>query len=131
MSEFLDRTTHHPPTSIARRMALCIRQQPKRNPRCPDHRVDGRVALVTGGGRGIGLETSRGLALRGAEVVMASRGAEAGGRAAAALADESGLPAWHLPLDLGDLASIPDTLDRLAERLDGRRLDVLVANAGL
>ena len=131
MSEFLDRTTHHPPTSIARRMALCIRQQPKRNPSCPDHRIDGRVALVTGGGRGIGLETSRGLARRGAEVVMASRGAEAGGRAAAALAEEAGRPAWHLPLDLGDLASIEVALDLLAERLDGRRLDILVANAGL
>ena len=93
--------------------------------------LEGRVALVTGGGRGIGLETSRGLALRGAEVVMASRGEAAGERAAENLAAEVGRAIEFVPLDLADLEQIPHALDRLENLLAGRKLDVLVANAGL
>ena len=86
---------------------------------------------MTGGARGIGLETSRGLAARGAEVIAAARGEAAGKAAADALRAGSGAPAHFVPLDLGDLNAVPRALDGLETVLKGRRLDVLVANAGL
>jgi len=94
-------------------------------------RLDGQVALVTGGSRGIGLETTRGLALRGAEVVSASRDEANGRRVAEAMRAELGVPVHFASLDLGDLRSIPRTLDRLQGLLAGRRLSVVVADAGL
>jgi retinol dehydrogenase-12 len=86
---------------------------------------------VTGGTRGIGLETTRGLALRGAEVVSASRDEASGMRVAGALRAALGVPVHFAPLDLGDLGSIPRTLDRVQGLLAGRRLAVVVANAGV
>jgi NAD(P)-dependent dehydrogenase (short-subunit alcohol dehydrogenase family) len=94
-------------------------------------RLDGQVALVTGGTRGIGLETTRGLALRGAEVICASRGEASGMRAAEAIRAEFGIPVHFAPLDLGDLLTIPRMLDDVQRLLAGRRLSVLIANAGL
>lgn len=99
---------------------------------CPQMpRLDGQVALVTGGSRGIGLETTRGLARRGAEVISASRDEANGTRVAEAMRAELGVPVHFAPLDLGDLRCIPRTLDRLRRLLAGRGLSVVVANAGL
>ncbi len=124
--------TRRPTTSIARRMAAAMWRQAERSVVCPaEPRLDERVALVTGGGRGIGFETSRGLARRGAEVILAARGEAAGQSAARALEAETNRPAHFAPLDLADLQQIPRALDHIEKRLAGRRLDVLVANAGL
>lgn len=73
-------------------------------PRTPSFRLDGRRALVTGAGRGIGLAVAAALAEAGAEVTLAARSAgeieagaeaihEAGGRAQAAVLDVSDLAA--------------------------------------
>lgn len=48
-----------------------------------DHDLSGRTAIVTGGATGIGIETARALASRGATVTLAVRNREAGERAAA------------------------------------------------
>ncbi len=129
---FADRVAVHPPVSGASRLLRCMWRQASRTATCPPTpRLEGRVALVTGGSRGIGLETTRGLAARGAEVITASRGEAVGKGVADAIGTELGTPAHFVPLDLSDLATIPGTLDRLEALLDGRRLDVLVANAGL
>ena len=66
----------------------------------PDHR--GRLVLVTGGSRGIGLEVSRELARRGARVVVAARDRE---NAKAAVATLEGEGHFALPLDVSDLAA--------------------------
>ncbi|MCA9520577.1 MAG: SDR family NAD(P)-dependent oxidoreductase [Myxococcales bacterium] len=82
-----------------------------------------QVALVTGGNRGLGLETCRQLAARGFRVVLSARSAEAANRAAAQLGVES------LALDVADPASIASARAELEARY--RRLDVLVNNAGV
>jgi NAD(P)-dependent dehydrogenase (short-subunit alcohol dehydrogenase family) len=86
-----------------------------------------RVALVTGGNRGLGLEVSRQLASRGITVVLAARAAEMGARAAAGL-EERGLAVEFCRLDVTEEASI----EQAARYLDDRhgRLDILVNNAG-
>jgi NAD(P)-dependent dehydrogenase (short-subunit alcohol dehydrogenase family) len=87
-------------------------------------RLDGKVAIITGGYAGIGRETARVLADAGAEVIVPARDA---GKARAALA---GLPGVELEaLDLADPASI----DAFAARFlaTGRPLHVLINNAGI
>ena len=90
--------------------------------------ADNKVAVVTGGNRGLGLETCRQLARVGAEVVLASRDPQKGETAAAALHGE-GLEVTPHALDVTDPASI-ERLARFIERQFGR-LDILVNNAGV
>lgn len=129
--DFADRVTTNPSTRALPRLFRCMWQQARLTPVCPPTPIEGRTALVTGGSRGIGLETSRGLAARGAEVISAARGEEAGKRIAEDLRAEHGRAAHFVPLDLGDLRSLPATFDRLESLLRDRRLDIVVANAGL
>jgi len=84
-----------------------------------------RIALVSGGNRGIGLEVCRQLAKKGYTVVMGSRD-EAKGRAAVGELGDNVIP--H-QLDVADAASV----DRMAAFLEDEfgRLDVLVNNAGI
>jgi retinol dehydrogenase-12 len=129
---FADRVTVHPPLSVPRRVARCIWRQGSQSAICPKTpRLDGQVALVTGGTRGIGLETTRGLALRGAEVISASRDEANGMRVAETIRADFGVPVHFAPLDLGDLLSIPRSLDCVRRLLAGRTLSVVVANAGI
>ncbi|HET9771870.1 MAG TPA: oxidoreductase [Acidimicrobiia bacterium] len=92
--------------------------------------LSGRVAVVTGANRGLGLEVTRHLARRGARVIMACRDAAAGDASAAALRS-AGDVTGELevrPLDLASLASV----EKLAGELAGEaRLDLLANNAGL
>jgi len=86
---------------------------------------DGRIALVSGGNRGIGMEICRQLAERGLTVILGSRDQESGRAAADKL---SGNVAVH-QLDVSDEKSV----DRLASfaRDEFGRLDILVNNAGI
>jgi len=89
-----------------------------------DRRLDGTVAIVTGGYAGVGLETTRTLVAAGAHVVVPARDA---GKARAALA---GLD--RVELDTMDLTD-PASIDAFAARFDasGRPLQVLINNAGI
>jgi NAD(P)-dependent dehydrogenase (short-subunit alcohol dehydrogenase family) len=90
----------------------------------------GRVAIVTGANTGIGLETARMLALRGAEVVLACRSKEKGQAAVDSIRREnpSGSAQVEL-LDLSDLESVKAFSDTfMAAR---QRLDLLIDNAGV
>jgi NAD(P)-dependent dehydrogenase (short-subunit alcohol dehydrogenase family) len=90
----------------------------------------GRTALVTGANGGLGMETARELARKGAHVVMAARDQE---KAAAAEADIRGeLPDASLevvPLDLGSLASVREASENVLAAHG--KIDLLVNNAGL
>ncbi len=87
-----------------------------------------RVALVTGGNRGIGLAVCRQLARQGFRTLLGSRDGERGARAAHALAEE-GLAVEALTLDVADEASVRAAAERVSA--DPGRLDVLVNNAGI
>ena len=86
---------------------------------------NGRVALVSGGNRGIGLEVCRRLAEEGMTVILGSRDEEQGRRAAEGL---PGNVTVH-QLDVADAGSV----ERIAASVqnDFGRLDVLVNNAGI
>jgi NAD(P)-dependent dehydrogenase (short-subunit alcohol dehydrogenase family) len=108
--------------------------QAGRTPRCPDTpRLDGRLAVVTGATGGIGAEIARGLAARGADLILPCRNprkardlleqwnARANGHAAVDLVE----------LDLEDLESVSRSAEAIAERAAGRPIDLLVENAGV
>jgi NAD(P)-dependent dehydrogenase (short-subunit alcohol dehydrogenase family) len=86
---------------------------------------NGRVALVSGGNRGIGLEVCRRLAEEGLTVILGSRDEQRGREAAEGLAGEVAVR----QLDVADAGSV----ERLAASIesDFGRLDVLVNNAAI
>lgn len=89
-----------------------------------------RVAVVTGANAGIGWETARALAERGARVVMACRSEERGGEALRRLQGRvPGGRAELRVLDLADLDQVALFVRRFREDYD--RLDLLINNAGV
>jgi len=90
--------------------------------------LDGRVAIVTGGATGIGLQMADALAELGANVVVCGRDGERCERAAADLERERGVRCAGLPCDV----SASDDVTRLVAETSDRfgRIDVLVNNAG-
>jgi NAD(P)-dependent dehydrogenase (short-subunit alcohol dehydrogenase family) len=87
-------------------------------------RLDGKTALVTGGGRGIGRATALALAAAGAELVLVSRTQSQLDEVAWEVASRGGT-ARPLRLDVTDSAAVRDAF------ADLDRLDILVNNAGL
>ena len=91
-------------------------------------RVEGKVAVVTGGASGIGRATARKLAAEGARVGIADVD-EAGGEGVAAGIREAGAEAFFRRTDVRSLADLEAVLDEAADRHG--RLDVLVNHAGV
>src|SRR5687767_12426184 len=87
-------------------------------------RLDGRVALVTGGSRGIGRMIAQGFVAQGARVYVSSRKAEACEETAAALGENC----FALPHDISTVEGCRALAEDLAARES--RLDILVNNAG-
>lgn len=88
--------------------------------------LSGRVAIVTGGSRGIGLSIAQGFAAQGAKVVVASRKADACDLAVAEIA-EAGGEALAVPTHMGDLDSVNRLADATLEHYG--QIDILVNNA--
>lgn len=88
-----------------------------------------RVAVVTGGNRGIGFEICRGLAELGFLVALGSRDAAAGANAVAELGGEKGDRLFAVQLDVTDPKSVNSAVARVQDRWG--RIDVLVNNAGV
>ena len=94
----------------------------------PSLRLDGRVALVTGGSRGLGLGMALALAHAGADVALLSRGGEelAG---AAGLIERAGRRALAMRADMTETQAIPALVQGVADHFG--RLDILVNAAGI
>ena len=90
--------------------------------------LEGRIALVTGAGRGVGAAVAEGLARAGAGVVLTDldpTGARAGARALCA----AGHRAWAYALDISDATACERVASRVAEEVGP--VGVLVNNAGV
>ena len=90
--------------------------------------VEGKVALVTGGSRGIGEMIAAGFLQHGAKVYISSRKADVCDATAARLQEQFGGTCASIPADLSVLEGIEHLAAELGERES--QLDVLVNNAG-
>ena len=89
-------------------------------------RLDGKVALVTGGSQGLGLGAAQALAEAGADVAIAARSEDRLAEAAARI-EARGRRALPVPVDLSDVRAAMATVDRTVATLG--RLDILVTAA--
>ncbi len=90
-------------------------------------RLDGQVALVTGGSKGIGLAIAQAFADAGASLVLAARD-PAGLAAARAQLEARQATVLTVPCDVSDEAALQGLLDATIDRFG--QLDILVNNAG-
>jgi 3-oxoacyl-[acyl-carrier protein] reductase len=88
-----------------------------------------KVAVVTGGTRGIGLATVRALAEAGASVVLTGRDEATAKERAAELADELNARVTGVALDVTDGKAVTSVIRGVAK--EHGRLDIVVANAGV
>ncbi len=89
-------------------------------------KLDGRVAIVTGGGRGLGQAMAYGLAQAGADVVSVTRSAKSD--ETRRLVESCGRDFWDVQCDLAEPEQRAGLIDRIAEETPS--IDILVNNAG-
>ena len=90
--------------------------------------IKGKVALVTGGSRGIGEMIAAGFLASGAKVYISSRKAEVCDATAERLTNEYGGECISLPSDLSNLEGINSLVTELSNKES--HLDILINNAG-
>ena len=92
-------------------------------------RLDGKVVVITGANAGIGRETARDLARRGAEVHVLCRDGEKGEAVRADILRETGMDVFVHHIDLASLESVRKCCSSLINNLE--KIDILINNAGV
>lgn len=92
-------------------------------------RLDGRIAIVTGGSRGLGREMALALADAGAEVAIAARGRERLDETAAFIAEHTGRKPLVVPTNIQSREACDALIAATVEHFDGA--DIMVNNAGI
>lgn len=114
--------------SDAARVACQIARVPFTIESIPD--LTGKTALITGANSGLGLESARALAGKGAHVLLAVRDAQKGQKALEEIKAEHPLASLELlSLDLSSLSSVRRAAESVKQR--HARLDILLNNAGI
>eukprot|EP01035_Chromulina_nebulosa_P021677 gene21677-28049_t len=137
MSEsFLMKSTNVPSNKTYRLLKESLWQygNPKNSSK-PDS-MNGQFILITGGSKGVGYETARGLALLGAEVVIASRNEEKLIEAKDTITKEllskgSNGTIEYMILDLSDLDNVISFINEFKKKFNNRRLNQLIQNAAV
>ncbi|KAK5741347.1 hypothetical protein LTR17_004054 [Elasticomyces elasticus] len=109
-------------------MVLARPQDPKTNV-LSHFSLKGKIAAVTGGARGIGLEVVRGLAEAGASVALIYTSSKDAEQTASTISKETGVTIKAYKSDVTDKETITNTINQVVK--DFGRLDICVANAGI
>src|SRR5262245_39231282 len=94
----------------------------------PSFRLDGRVALITGGGRGLGLAMAQALASAGAEIAISAR-TQSDLEVAAGLISKTGREALVVPADVSKVEDTRALVQKTVAHFN--RLDILVNAAAI
>ncbi len=90
--------------------------------------LSGKVALVTGGNRGIGLALAGGLAEQGADIAIVARTAEQLEAARKQISEKTGRQVWTFAADIGDVEALDEVFAGIVEAVG--QVDILVNCAG-
>lgn len=121
------KTTKIPKSKIRRSINWGWRQKAKTKTCPPTPRMDHKIVVITGGNSGVGLETVKGLSERGAEVIFLSRNKSKSEAVVKTLKGN----VHFVQLDLGNLDTFNNTLSEIEAILKGRKIDLLICNAGI
>ena len=91
--------------------------------------LTGKTILITGGSSGLGAESARALASKGARVIITARDAEKARKVVEEIKQSTGAAVEVVELELGNLAAIRAFADRILAR--GEAIDILINNAGV
>ena len=92
-------------------------------------KLDGKIAIVTGGAGGIGEALALGLGIHGATVIVSSRNQDAITKVAEKITKESGNKAIAIPSDVTDESSMKNLVDQVVEKYG--KVDILVNAMGM
>jgi NAD(P)-dependent dehydrogenase (short-subunit alcohol dehydrogenase family) len=92
-------------------------------------KLDGRVALITGGNRGLGFVMAQALSEAGASVAVTSRQNERANESATALTHATGRPALGIGVDVTDARQVESMVQQVVQKFG--RIDILINNAGI
>lgn len=91
--------------------------------------LEGKVAVITGGGQGLGKELANGMAQAGAKVAVVSRNSETCKQTAREIRESYGVETLALSVDIRNIEEIQRGMDLIDEKLGG--IDILVNNSGV
>ncbi|GAA5803917.1 hypothetical protein EDC94DRAFT_606144 [Helicostylum pulchrum] len=98
-------------------------------PTLPEFSLKGKVAIVTGGARGLGLEMSKALAESGADVALMYVSSENTHKTASEIAKQYGVVCKAYKANITDAKQVQDAISQIHQ--DFKAIDIFVANAGV